>query len=560
MIKNEFRVDKKPYTDIIEKLADSLSIEFYNLAEKELSIFKELLSNIKPLLANNQLDSSEALQIFNLFNSQLGEFLNSSFPSADELEIKEIFKEYTKELEGMIAGMPKKVDYVQRETCFTPIEGDSFRIILLKQCKAIIRKGQSFFRNLANVFRKEKKGQPVWEHTVAIRQIFRYSMRNVFLSELLPSFRETLSKNNEVHFSLLEIGDQLSHWFFIGRANGDSELNAEEMLLGFNSMHNKAIADVKEARKCLKVEIKDSGMRALEKYEQLERISGTIEYPDRKSSARTINRSYTELNKQLTEVVHAYGNTSFYLFDDKRFDVSIDRLSTTLLAEQSKVNILLEKKYLTDLTSFTTAYAKLLAEMESFVAAKGTTLAVLRGIHKEFKSGFASLLIKSLSALKSAAIPVRIRSISRVLLNEVSTFPETKPFIKKFNPSTWTADKELNSIRPADILRFEILPEIEEALTDLASEAQLKLDLLFNHMTEIGTIADFSIESTIKQIREKHEGEHNPIDTLMNGLARSGEKISVILKVFDELKEQVEEELATITKEQVLEIQDLRAN
>lgn len=557
-------IDESRTAALVEKLGKNVSAALFQSLEREVDQFQKTAGDLEKLIPTLNNSASESMEAFRGYNDRLGELISDTFQTPDDTPLKDIYKRYTREIEELIADLPVSVTLVQDEERFRPLPGDSYRIRYRKGIKRMIRTFQVTGLPIVNFFRRivgrEVLKTPVWRHQVAVRQIYRQALRNSLLNALLPRFEEALCSVNELHYRLMQLDSRLSGYFFLGgreRVDKDTAVSFEKE---YKQELKKIASEAKKLHEGLAEEIKQEGATAIQRYYQLERISGTVEYPDSKSAVRTINRTYARLLLDLGKVVHTTGNAGHFIFDDWRFDTALNGLSLVLMKEKSQVHHMLGEKLRSDLQSFAEAYGKLIEARKAQIEEKGSSPAMMKSVQKEFKPEFASLLIRTLSALKSHKLPGRLKNISNIFSDSTSGLSETRILVRKFDPSRPVRDRDIIRVRPADILRLEVLPAFQSEVNMLASATSEQLESLYNQLTGIGSIAEFSIESAIQQVDEKHEGDKDPVATLVEGLDRSVEKISGVMAFYREMEGKLHKDLSGMIDEQVERLQGLREN
>jgi hypothetical protein len=79
-------------------------------------------------------------------------------------------------------------------------------------------------------------------------------------------------------------------------------------------------------------------------------------------------------------------------------------------------------------------------------------------------------------------------------------------------------------------------------------------------MTEIGSVAEFSIVTALQQIKDLTTADNDPLKTVMDGLARSEEKLALNNSIYRDLKNLLDLEMLEVVQEQVQRLQELREN
>ncbi|MCA1746111.1 MAG: hypothetical protein LC655_00330, partial [Bacteroidales bacterium] len=532
--------------------------------EQEVDQFQKTSADLERLIPTLNNSAGASMEAFRSYNDGLSALIADTFLSPDDIRLKDIYRGYVRELEEVIAGLPVSVTLLQDEERFRSMPGDSYRTQYRKSIKRMIRALQVTGLPIVNFFRRivgrEVLKAPTWKHQVAVRQIYRYALRNSLLNSLLPRFEEVLCKVNELHYRLMQLDSRLSGYFFLGgRERVDKDI-AGKYEKEYKQELRKIASEAKALQEGLAGEIEQAGATAIQHYYHLKRISGTFEYPDTKSAVRTINRAYARTVLNLGKVVHTTGNAGHFIFDDWRFDTALNGLSLVLMQEEKQVHHILGEKLRSDLQSFAEAYGEIIETRKAHIKKKGSSLAVMKSVQKEFKPEFTSLLIRALSALKSHTLPDRLKNISNTFSRGTSGLSEDRILVRKFDPSRPVHDRDIIRIRPADILRLEILPAFQSEAGVLASETGERLESLYNQLTGIGTIAEFSMESAIRQVDEKHEGDKDPLTTLVEGLDRSVEKIGGVMEFYREMEGELHKDLTGMIGEQVKRLQELREN
>ncbi|MEX0982810.1 MAG: hypothetical protein WD577_05295 [Bacteroidales bacterium] len=564
MTKKRSIIDVVQTASLVKELGEKIAAELLDQLEQEIGFFREIASGPESLIPAVKVAASSSMGAFSRYNDRLGKLIAGTFLGPDDLRLKEIFREYARNLETSVAGLPKTVTLLQSEERFRPLPGDNYRVRYHKRVKRMIRGLQvtglpivNFSRRIAG---REALKMPAWHHQVAVRQIYRVALRNSLLEELSPVFEEVIYRVNAMHYRLLQLDSRLSELFF---QNGKERVEPEiagEFEKEFRQELKKLDAEMKEVQKSVLESIEKAGEDALKRYYSLEHVSGTVEFPESKSAVRTINRAYARLLLELDRVVHAAGNAGHFIFDDWRFDTALNGLSLQLMQEENSVHHILGEKLRSDLETFSGAYKKIIENRKVQISKNTPSQAAMRSMQREFKPEFTSLLIRSLSALKKHDLPRRLQNINAAFSNSTSALPETRILVRKFDPSRSVRDRDVIRVRLADILHFEVIPEVRQELESLALETADSLETLYNQLSGIGAIAEFSIESAIKQASEQQEDKKESATTLEEGLERSVEKVGGIMKFYSEMEGKLHQKLTAVIGEQVKRLQELREN
>jgi hypothetical protein len=288
----------------------------------------------------------------------------------------------------------------------------------------------------------------------------------------------------------------------------------------------------------------------------------TIELSAGKYHTREVNHRTEVVNKEFSETLAQWNNTTFTLYDDWLMDIEIALLYYSVFEEYYKL-----KNKLTDFISNNLSVN--FKQIEDFIKASVERLSKSNSSVKSARAALAherdrlnnelidKILTQTIEKLSSNFIDDidRLKTNTLDLVGDVSM---KRGFSKNKNYLRGIKDSEISTISPRELLNFEALPHFEDKLEEIKVYINNHLEKARLNLLSLGTVSDFNLESAEMLLDQKRNAAKKSIELASEGYERATNHLDTSVKLIDEIKLEPLQQLKNAINDFNVEIQKLK--
>jgi len=317
-------VKKQYYSYLLPHLNNNINEHISFLKE-----FGELLKIYKRRYQSNL--RSEGIFINELkcsFHKRSYEFIYNKYESTKKQNFDQAYAEFAGAISSYLNNLDESVTKIQDEERFIVNEKDKFTVKFLKRIKNISYNLSQFPVKSGNLlrklFRKPIKEKKQWHHTVPLRNLTAYYLRDTLCLNLLPDLEEINRKKSTAYLQAWKSDEVLS----LLQENSEKEINFDLKIDQLEKAYNNFVESFEKIFNGTVASYKDAFSK-----------SGTAELPSSKFSSKKIQKKHDELNEEYESLYNGWSNTFFSLFEDWRLNKELYTLSERLKFEFNNLSV-----------------------------------------------------------------------------------------------------------------------------------------------------------------------------------------------------------------------------
>jgi hypothetical protein len=475
--------------------------------------------------------------------------------SFQEFDIE--FEAFNKSLEDYISTVDEKRTIIQEPERFSIQTEDGLIIKTIKPLKKFGYGISKWPEKISNGFRKirgkDKRPLKPWHHTVSLRDLTRYFLKEDFLQKLKPAFDEYYKAITVTSLKLWDVDElldkRLSHHFSDTEIDESKEFSAKAI--------DEALVILEETKLSIKKLVTEAFEVSGKAFETHYAKAGTVEFSNSKVSLSRSKNLHEHFLKSYRSFNKNWKNTLIGLTDDWEIDLELYRLIFMSLHEyyivETEVKERIEKrifKNLEEVNHFINDWKQQLARAKND---KQLKLLLEENLHTIDQS-LRQLVDKNSEFILSQDLPELINNVIAVTSDEVSRVSTRRAIVKGVDFTVPTKSSQINYISPFELINFESAPQLNKVtkevkilVADLINQAQT---ILFR----LAEIATFNLESAISAINDNDGQDGGKIaqDGLDRTLGQIENVKSSLLKIEEALSESLHHGLKTFSKDLIL--------
>jgi len=250
------------------------------------------------------------------------------------------------------------------------------------------------------------------------------------------------------------------------------------------------------------------------------------------------------------------------MLDDWKFEGELDRMILYLLktgqelTEEKTGNI--SETLDTFLKHFKELREKLWRNIEEELPAGPGLTGKLEHQFLQYRKEFSALIVSFLPETNQANIPRFVKNFPDELEQYINGLPARQTLVRSLQPGKPVRDQNIRKFRPADILRYAVMPPLRKSAQDLAGVLEKLLEELTGLLEEMGKIIEFGLETAMDMSRKGEKEPEEILETLKGGIERSSAKETEIREKLEEIRLLISEQLNKNVSISVHSIQSLK--
>jgi len=419
---------------------------------------------------------------------------------------------------------------------------------------------------MTNAIRKLFK-KPVTDYTkyrrrrIPFRAMAKMNLVPTLLEKTIDEFPKIMEGRNSALLKLWETDQQLEVWF--GKKLSQTQAgNDETVELPSMELFDDLRKQNDTLKKTLQNRLDEIVDEVFIDFDKAMLKVDTIELSPGKYAAREVNHFTKRLDREFTETLVQWNNSTYTLYDDWMMDIEIALLYYSVFEEYYEL-----KNKLSDFISnnlsvnfkqikgFIDASVERLSKSSKSVKAAREALAYER--ERLNIDLIDEILTKTIEKLSSNFIE-DIEKLKKNTLELVGEVSVKRGFSKNKNYLRGIKDSEISTISPRELLNFEALPHFEDKLEKVKNYVNNHLEKARLNLLSLGTVSDFNLESAQMLLDQKKNASKKSIELASEGYERAMNHLDTSVKLIDEIKLEPLQNLKDAINEFNVEIQKLK--
>ncbi|MBN2521462.1 MAG: hypothetical protein JXB17_13190 [Bacteroidales bacterium] len=292
---------------------------------------------------------------------------------------------------------------------------------------------------------------------------------------------------------------------------------------------DKIFAEIKSEQQSLlkeiENEIKIAGEKAFTQFDDVFEKIDTLELPNKTYSKKKIDSRQNKISDDYIHTITNWDNTFKALFDDWAVDAEITLLYYSVFDEYNLLCQNIESYINNDIQ-------KLFLKIKNFLAKSRKEIEIAGTSEKEVKKNIIEERKKISSQLVDSILTRTIEMLTGCFAKDFSTLQENisklagkvsdnRGFIRNKNYVKGTRVSEIKYISPNELLNFEALPALKDKIKKTEQWLDLQLEKSRINILGLGTVSDFSLESSQIMLEEKSGPSEKAMEIAIEGFNRA---------------------------------------
>ncbi len=564
-MKDEFVVIR----DQVEEFIDSFLAAKLNQKIDEQIHF---IGSVKDLVMNHIIDlrdlkddESRFYKKIEEYNSSLLELLGLRTPDRNVSGFKEDFPELVHSYEEFIKMTDRKRIEEQDNERFKMLAEDSFAVKNIKAAKMIGYFITTSPRRTTNLFRKlfhhPDKSLKVWKRKIYFRNLFQLIIRDFFLSKSFDLINEM---NREIAVSCQSAWkseEKINKHFTSDLQFTDLSryIPTEDEVSLFDKEINSLMKQMEKMRESIRTRTKENLDEVFSRLDENYKKAGTLELPSRRYNLSKVLSSQKNVDEKYSQMAAGWSNTFFTLLEDWKLNKDLYLNEILEVEELYSLRGEIRQKIIEnavpsvdDIKRVLFSSRSRLEQQKDSQAFREVLLKEKSDLYKQLNSG---LIDAASELLLTEGIPETIDELELNLKSNLDKTLVKRAIVKTSVYDRKIRNSEIDHIKPAEMIRFEILPDFLKETHRLKAAVIETLDEIQKNLKDVDKIADFNLESAIASVETSGAGEGeemNPAAIASEGLQRAISKAdeikSQLFKVYENIIKTSYESVASYNK------------
>ena len=555
-IKKKEMTDKF-YINLEDLLNNYISNYITGQWENAILVEQKTLENIIALtkVALPQLNSSEDeirnriyLKLFKEIYNQI----EDKGKDETSLDMEFDFSELHGQIETLFQKFPKKIKQEQLSERFLILPKDILLIRILKTLKKGLYWLSVIPKKIYNVARRIFKKDPIeirlWHQVIPLQLLTHYHLEYLFPLEL-RKYKSSLNAELAIILSnfwkywnskLAGISDQKKDKV----SNPDNQPNySHEQFMNY-------MKDIERLRQKIQPDLDEIVKERITKMKDDVSIVGTIEYQNWRLKKKYLIKSRSRIKKAWSLNCKGWINTFYAIYDDCRSDIKIFIVQNKMLGDVyhlGKLQSSDEYRFASEFLQINKVFEETLLKLKNHDGNPRKALVESKySILKQLDKGIIPHLSEKINSKNLSGLISSLENNVDVYLMELKG---NFVIVKSENYTKPLENSELEHISIYDLIAYELLPGLNEALANIKNTLFIKLGTLHGSIEGLHKIAVFAIESAITNIENPETNEQESLKIGLDGIQRANNKLQQIKNSLDALYQENYEEIKKIITE-----------
>lgn len=533
----------KPYVASLNQELDKGKM----LLSKTENAFQSYYKRLSRIDSKNEL--GKCINETNWLKQCLFEILDAEFPERREIPFAEEFKSYLISSQGFLQQYPLKLQVEQKEERFHIIESDSSRVKLIKPIKNFFFQLSVIPQRMANLFRKNKRSIPYWNHQIPMRSLLRKHFEIEFAKEGLQYF-ESLQKQKCASINLIMNIDKSIDQAFEEYLNSEEKSKEKytEKIAGLAKQHK--IEDLKSELDQKFEEWKLSSESILKKLfddyqHNLERV-GTFELDPNLYANTSLEEANTELNNQYNRIFQGWRNTFFAQIDDLQVDLELYMIKYCSLQQFQLLQFSCHTRIQKAINDKIAIIDKEFSGLSDKIKKEKEILSIASLLRKE-KLAISERLDKNIipqaiEAVYNQNIPELLSRLEFKIKEQINQMRTKRIIYSQTLYNGPISKRELSHFNPKELVEIDIFSKFSKINGNLKAKVNQSLELIQLNLNDLVGISDYNLDSAINAV-EDNTGIDEVISISLTGIQRANSKASEVSKQLEEIEKTIDDTL-----------------
>jgi len=469
----------------------------------------------------------------------------SQKPRMEESDFEELHATLITEFQNLLSSVPDVMVREQKADRFQIQKEDSFGLKLQKPFKIFFFKISKWPFHFVNIFRKNKKSLKYWKHEVKAKALFQRHFFN--------GFQDTLNTIND------KVLEEFTAW--LGKLRDFEDLTTKENHTDFQTSE---LGFEDAVTKTVRSQINDQYLALCKVYEEEFDLAGTIEYQSKLLKPKRLEKDYDQSRRKFSKRHHQWNNTIHALFEDWRSELELSALQSFLQKSVKGLNNnvgewieQLRANFIGPIKSFLAEAQATFdeKEKEGFDISKKITQ-VKYITNRQLDQG---LIQKMQESLSKNTILNQMDRLEHLIGERIEKLANAYVVTKSNEFNRPLEDSELSSISNYELLSFEIKPKLNDKLETLKSSIFQKMGELLIKVGDIDEIVNYVLSSASNALSAESD-ENEARNIIVDGFERAENTASEVDSQIQEIIENAQIQLKSISEELITELQKLKEN
>ncbi len=477
---------------------------------------------------------SEALaaEALSRFSEQLLALAADRYHQPEAHHFTELFADYVAQIEQFARKFTNHYREIQKEERFDGLEEDGWSIRLFKYGK---RQGRALSRwpvRMRNLYRKLLNKNPYphrqWIYHIPLRNLILQHYHTNFsesLETLLEDcYRLTATTSKQVWQAAEQVHMQVYHALTAPEATTQEEAwvsafpitEADETFVSVSQTLQDMSAHMESRLEALLAQTSEAFTY------QYERV-GTIELSVSRFSTAAVKKKKLQADRSFQEFVQGWQQTLFALYEDWRLDEEYNQLCDAMLLAHFRLEAEAERKiHQVVVPKIETAEKRIQQALDAIDQAGRAVKKTLTEQKTYIDQQLMRTLIPStMASLYNQRLPHMLDQMQQEALQCVEELSEKKGLVSQHEFDVPTKASEINYISPRQIVSYETLPVLQEALQAVKEKIKQEITLVQKLINELGQISYFNLDSALSIYDDESDQVQKPREIAEEGLLRA---------------------------------------
>jgi hypothetical protein len=563
------------FNDTDEQIESKFFPALFSFFENEISLQLKFVKDAENIYSNfssrltgdsKRQEELRVIKEINNTNNHLYKLLGAYYPEKRENGFAEDFKSYITFCNQELKQVPEKVTIPEKEERFHIQPTDSVGIKFKKPFKSFFRATSNIPVKIADVFRKEKKGEKVWLHDVPVRGLYSYFFEFQLPYSLIEEYSRLLSSRTQTIDQVWKIDQFINQQIAIFNKEEISIDELKKLVAdriapnNFQNIYNELnkLSEVLQRELKYKLQIQTKEYRFT-----FDRV-GTMEIPFAEFSDTKIQSKSASLHLNYLRISNGWKNTLYAMLDDFQLDLELYNVVYAGLQQHELLRNSCVTRIDNNLVAQISTIEKNLKELKHCISTSeqfnGEKFANFLTSEKDKLNVILTnqVIPEAIEKLYSQNIPYLIERLETKIKTEIDKIQPQRIISGSAQYDRAFKKNELEHFDPKELVQLETYPRFISSNKDLKSSVLEKLEAVRTAISDINSIVTYNLDSAIT-----YSNDGKPFEEVQNlaleGMERSIAKTeeiknsligisTSIVKKLDDTIDDLNKELDRLTK------------
>ncbi|QQS37779.1 MAG: hypothetical protein IPM56_07475 [Ignavibacteriales bacterium] len=467
-------------------------------------------------------------------HEKIGNLISSIPQDEKAISIEQWYPVFFREVSEIISASQLIVSDYQDEDRFKLLDGEGFLLKIRKRLKNVLYKisnlDRKIFNLLLKLFRKPLKPDRPWQHIILFRNLRKYFLYCEYSFSLIELKRNYFKLRSSLVKQMWQVYEGNEKVFFNETSTHLNE-NVEQQKKNLFVLNDSLQTQIKEYESSLSEFIDSSIKKLFEEYKLRYLQSGTIEFPSRRISDKSISKKTKQLSRSFARVNDGWANNFTALLDDWQLNNEIYVIRYKIVLQQQKLKAAITSRFeSTILPVFETLITNILDLKKS-----AESFNTVNDFQKNFpelknkiKSEFAGKnVVHTIEKLYESDLTGIVSGFDGFIADSVDSIGDTRILVRTDDYTDEIKDSEMNKFSPKEILEYTAEPQYFTSSAKLKTEISTSIEKVQLELSEIDHIPDFALDSALIKLQSENDIEQ-ALSTASEGFSRTIKKIQEI--------------------------------